>query len=146
TSEAIRDGWFHSGDQGEVSADGYWRITGRIKNLLVLASGHNVAPEPIEETLLHAVPRAQQVVIVGNGRAFLAAIITGEVDEIQVGKALEALNAQLPHYKRVHAFRLAGEPFTVDNGLLTVNGKLKREAIANRYQNEIEEMYRKQNA
>ena len=82
----------------------------------------------------------------GNGRGFLAAIITGDVEEMRARKELEVLNAQLPHYKRVHAFRLAGEPFTVDNGLLTVNGKLKREAIANRYQNEIEEIYRKQNA
>ncbi|MBI4480873.1 MAG: AMP-binding protein [Acidobacteria bacterium] len=146
TSEALRDGWLHTGDQGEVTSDGYWRITGRIKNVIVLSSGHNVAPEPIEEKLLHSVLGAQQVVLVGNGRAFLAAIITGEVDGDRTGKALEELNSQLPHYKRVHAFHLLREPFTVENGLLTVNGKLKRDAIAKRYQGEIETIYRKHRA
>ena len=144
--DALRGGWFHTGDQGEVSPDGYWRITGRIKNLIVLASGHNVAPEPIEEKLLHAVPGAQQAVLVGNGESFLAALLTGEVEEMPARNALEALHAQLPHYKRVHAFRVIREPFTVDNGLLTVNGKLKRDAIAKRYEHEIEEIYRKQTA
>ena len=144
TAEATRDGWFHSGDQGEVTEDGYWRITGRIKNLIVLSSGHNVAPEPIEEKLLHALPDAQQVVVIGNGRSFLTAIVTGEVSEDQAGRALEAVNPQLPHYKRVHAFHLLPEPFSMDNGLLTVNGKLKRDAIALRYCNEIEALYPKQ--
>ena len=146
TNEALRDGWLHTGDQGEVTADGYWRITGRIKNVIVLSSGHNVAPEPIEERLLQSVPGARQVVVVGNGRGFLAVIITGEVEEIQAGKALEDLNSQLPHYKRVHALHLLREPFTVENGLLTVNGKLKRDVIAKRYQSEIEAIYRKHRA
>jgi len=146
TAEAMRDGWFRSGDQGEVTEDGYWRITGRIKNLIVLSSGHNVAPEPIEEKLLHALPDAQQVVVIGNGRSFLTAIVTGEVSEDQAGRALEAVNPQLPHYKRVHAFHLAPEPFSMDNGLLTVNGKLKRDAIALRYRDEIEALYPKQSA
>ena len=146
TRDAIRGGWFHSGDQGEVSSDGYWRVTGRIKNLIVLASGHNVAPEPIEEKLLHAIPGAQHVLIVGNGQGFLAALLTGEADEVAVKSALEKLNADLPHYKRVHDFRILPEPFTVDNGLLTANGKLKRDAIANRFQNTIEKLYRKQPA
>jgi len=53
---------------------------------------------------------------------------------------------QLPHYKRVHALHLLREPFTVENGLLTVNGKLKRDAIAKRYQDEIEAIYRKHRA
>jgi long-chain acyl-CoA synthetase len=144
TRAAIRDGWFHSGDQGEVSSDGYWRITGRIKNLIVLASGHNVAPEPMEEKLQHAISGAQQVVLVGNGQGFLAALVTGEASENAVNDAIGKLNADLPHYKRVHAFRLIPEPFSVDNGLLTANGKLKRDAIAHRYQHEIDEIYRKQ--
>ena len=142
TMDAMRDGWFHTGDQGEADASGNWSITGRIKNLIVLGSGHNVAPEPIEEMLLRQLSGAQQVLVVGNGRSFLSAIVTGSVTNVQVEKALEILNPQLPHYRRVRAFHLHGEPFTVDNGMLTANGKLKREIIAERFQEKIEELYR----
>ena len=79
TAKALRDGWFHTGDQGEVNAAGNWRIIGRIKNLIILGSGHNIAPEPIEDELLRNLPGAQQVVLVGNGRGYLSAIITGKV-------------------------------------------------------------------
>jgi long-chain acyl-CoA synthetase len=146
TAEALRDGWFHTGDQGEVTADGYWRITGRIKNLIVLSSGHNVVPEPIEEKLLRALPSAVQVVLIGHGRSFVTTIITGPVTDSQVGDALVGLNAELPHYKRIRSYCLAPEPFNVENGLLTINGKLKRDAIASRYEKEIEALYRKQSA
>ena len=55
TAAVLRDGWFHTGDQGDVDANGNWRITGRLKNLIILNSGHNIAPEPIEEELFRAV-------------------------------------------------------------------------------------------
>src|SRR6266446_403844 len=75
TARVLRDGWFHTGDQGEVSERGNWRIIGRIKNLIILNSGHNVAPEPIEDKIAQHLPAAQQVVIVGNGRGYLCALI-----------------------------------------------------------------------
>lgn len=56
TAKALQDGWFHTGDQGEVNASGNWRIVGRIKNLIILNSGHNIAPEPIEDKLLALLP------------------------------------------------------------------------------------------
>jgi long-chain acyl-CoA synthetase len=141
TAEALRDGWFHTGDQGEVSPAGNWRIIGRIKNLIILGSGHNIAPEPIEDALLQNVPQAQQVVLIGNGRGYLSAIVTGAVTREQVQAALDAVNPQWPHYKQVRAFHLCPEPFTIESGLLTANGKLKRDMIAGRFQDEIEEMY-----
>ena len=61
TAKVLHDGWFHTGDQGEVDAAGNWRIIGRIKNLIILGSGHNIAPEPIEEELLKNIAGAQQV-------------------------------------------------------------------------------------
>ncbi|MGC1963525.1 MAG: AMP-binding protein, partial [Candidatus Sulfotelmatobacter sp.] len=60
TAEALREGWFHTGDQGEVNAAGNWRIAGRIKNLIVLGSGHKISPEPIESAILKNLPEAQQ--------------------------------------------------------------------------------------
>ena len=142
TAEALRDGWFHTGDQGEVNAAGNWRIAGRIKNLIVLGSGHKISPEPIENAIAKLLPEAQQVVVMGNGRGYLSALVTGSVTAEKVQAALDAVNPELPHYKQVRAFRVIAEPFSIENGSLTVNGKLKRDVIASRMKNEIEEMYR----
>ena len=141
SAKTLRDGWFHTGDQGEVNEAGNWSIVGRIKNLIVLGSGHNIAPEPIEDELLRHLAGAQQVVLTGNGRGYLSAIVTGDVSREEVQGALDAANSQLPHYKQVRAFHIHPEPFSIDNGLLTANGKLKRDLIASRLQAEIEEMY-----
>jgi long-chain acyl-CoA synthetase len=142
TAEALRDGWFHTGDQGEVNAAGNWRIAGRIKNLIVLGSGHKISPEPIESAILKTLPEAQQVVVVGNGRGYLSAIVTGSVTPEHVQAALDAVNPELPHYKQVRAFVVRAEVFSIENGSLTANGKLKRDVIAARMKDEIEEMYR----
>jgi long-chain acyl-CoA synthetase len=142
TAKALRDGWFHTGDQGEADAKGNWKIAGRIKNLIILGSGHNIAPEPIEEKILEHLPEAQQVVLVGNGRGYLSALVTGQLGAEKVQKALDAVNPELPHYKQVRAFQVAPEVFSIENGLLTANGKLKRDLIAKKFAGEIEEMYR----
>jgi long-chain acyl-CoA synthetase len=142
TAEALRDGWFHTGDQGEVNAAGNWRIAGRIKNLIVLGSGHKISPEPIESAIAKSLPEAQQVVVVGNGRGYLSAIVTGNVKAEHVQAALDVVNPEMPHYKQVRAFVLRAEPFSIESGMLTVNGKLKRDVIAARMKDEIEEMYR----
>ncbi|HKN17160.1 MAG TPA: AMP-binding protein [Candidatus Sulfotelmatobacter sp.] len=142
TAEALRDGWFHTGDQGEVSAAGNWRIAGRIKNLIILGSGHKISPEPIEDAIAKLLPEAQQVVVVGNGRGYLSALVTGSVTPEKVQAALDAMNPEMPHYKQVRAFVVLPEAFTIENGTLTVNGKLKRDVIAARIKNEIDDMYR----
>ncbi len=146
TAKALRDGWFHSGDQGEVNAKGNWRIVGRIKNLLILNSGHNVAPEPIEEKLLVMIAGAQQVVLAGHGRSYLVAIVTGDVARERAAAAIERVNQELPHYKRIHGFHVEPQAFTIDSGLLTALGKLKRDAINTRYASEIEMIYREKSA
>ena len=160
TAKALEDGWFHTGDQGESNANGNWRITGRIKNLIILNSGHNVAPEPLEQQLAAALPEAQQVVLLGNQRSFLSALVTeatggsgaaatvgnGALSPTKIQSALDAMNAGLPHYKQIRAFRVVQEPFTMENGMLTTMGKLKRDAIAARYADEIDSLYQKKSA
>jgi long-chain acyl-CoA synthetase len=147
TAEALRDGWFHTGDQGERRAYGNWRIVGRVKNLIVLNSGHKVPPEPIEENLRALMPTADHVMLVGNDRSFLAAVFSGAngnglaAPELQA--ALDRANGDLPHYRQVRAFCIAPEAFSVENGLLTTNGKLKRDAILERLRPAIEDIYRK---
>lgn len=142
TAACMQGDWFRTGDQGEVDADGFWRIVGRVKNLVVLSSGHKVVPDPLEESLRLAVPRAQQVVVVGHERKYLTAIVTGEVAAADVEAALEKLNRELPHYKQIHAFHLRREPFSAESGHLTANGKLKRQRVLEQLRGEIEAMYR----
>jgi len=141
SSKVLRDRWFHTGDQGEVDAKGNWKIVGRIKNLIILGSGHNIPPEPIEDKILQALPGASQVVIVGNARGYLTALVTGKMSAEKTQQALDAANATLPHYKQVRAFHIIAEPFTIESGLLTANGKLKRDAIVQRFRHEIDAMY-----
>lgn len=146
TARALQDGWFHSGDQGEVNSHGNWRISGRIKNLIILNSGHNIAPEPIEDKIASHLAGAQQVVVVGNGRGYLCALVTGGVGAKATQAALDLVNVDLPHYRQVRNFKIVPEAFTPESGLLTANGKLRRDAINSRYKTEIEAMYQKQAA
>ncbi len=141
TSKVLRDGWFHTGDQGEMDRNGNWKIVGRIKNLIILGSGHNIAPEPIEDKILQELPDASQIVISGNGRGNLVALATGKVTAEKLQAALDRVNAELPHYKQVRAFHIVEEPFSIDSGLLTANGKLRRDLIADTFRTEIDAMY-----
>lgn len=146
TALAMRYGWFHTGDQGEVNVRGDWRISGRIKNLIVLNSGHKIAPEPLEEKIARLLPAAQQVVVVGNGRGYLSALVTGAVEPSAVQLVLDAVNPELPHYRQIRSFTVICEAFTLENGLLTANGKLRRDAISVRHGSEINAIYdRKEN-
>jgi len=146
TAQAIRDGWFHTGDQGAVGVRGNWRIVGRIKSLIILNSGHNIAPEPIEDRIAQRIPQAQHVVLVGNGRGYLCALITGSPPSETVRAVLDAVNTELPHYRQVRNFTLVPESLTPESGLLTANGKLRREAISARFASEIAAMYQQRAA
>jgi len=141
TARGLQDGWFHTGDQGETNERGQWRITGRIKNLIVLNSGHKIPPEPIEEKLARLLPAAQQVVLVGNGRGFVCILVTGAAEPQQVQAAIDTLNPDLPHYRQIRNFTILPQPFTPESGLLTVMGKLRRDAINSQFAAEITAMY-----
>jgi long-chain acyl-CoA synthetase len=141
TARVMQDGWFHTGDQGEVNVVGNWRIIGRIKNLIILNSGHNIPPEPIEEKIAQLLPGAQQVVLVGNGRGYLSVLVAGAVESSAVQSALDVMNPGLPHYRQIRRFTVIRDAFTPENGLLTTNGKLRRAAISARFAAEINSMY-----
>lgn len=141
TARVLGDGWFRTGDQGEMNAGGKWRIHGRIKNLIVLNSGHKVAPEPMEEKITRLLPAAQRVVIVGNGRSYLCALVAGAVAPAAVQEALDVVNREVPHYRQVRDFKLIGDAFTPESGLLTAMAKLRREAVSARFASEINAMY-----
>jgi long-chain acyl-CoA synthetase len=141
TARVVQNGWFHTGDQGEANARGNWRISGRIKNLIILNSGHNIAPEPLEEKIAQLLPSVQHTVVVGNGRGYLCALVAGTVEAAAVQTVLDVVNAELPHYRQIRNFKIVEGPFTPESGMLTANGKLRREAINARYAVEINAMY-----
>jgi len=118
------------------------KIVGRVKEVLVPASGHNVAPAPLEQKLMAANDRLEQAVVFGHGRPYLTALVTGALQGDELDRILESVNADLPHYMRLRKLHRAEEPFTPENGLLTANQKLKRKAIEERYRDAIEAMYR----
>ncbi len=150
TAKALEGGWFHTGDQGEVDEKGRWRVTGRLKNLVVLNSGHKFAPEPIEQALANRLPTAQQIVVTGNQRSYPAVLITTSsangLPAEQIQAVLSEMNSALPHYKQIRAFHVIHEPFSTDNGLLTANGKIKRDAVCTRFAADIERLYQRPSA
>jgi long-chain acyl-CoA synthetase len=141
TAAVLRAGWFHTGDQGEKNEHGNWRIVGRVKNLLILNSGHKIPPEPIEDKLAQLLPTVQHVILVGNGRGYLCAMFTGPVEKSSVQAALDTINRDLPHYRQIRSFAILAETLTPDSGLLTAMGKLRRTAINERFASQIEALY-----
>jgi len=83
------------------------------------------------------------VVVVGNGRGYLCALVTGAVECEAVQAAIDHVNVDLPHYRQVRNFVILKDAFTPESGLLTANGKLRRDAINARFRDEIEHMYQK---
>ncbi|MSP15181.1 MAG: long-chain fatty acid--CoA ligase [Myxococcales bacterium] len=148
------DGWFNTGDLGHLDADGEITITGRAKDTIVLLSGENVEPEPIENALA-ASPLIAQAVVVGQDRKFLAALLlprTGHSSPELPRAELEAsirreidtrVNAAagFRSNERIARFALLDEPFTVENGLLSQTMKVKRNVVQERYSATIVALY-----
>lgn len=141
TADAFDGEWFRTGDCAEIDASGLLRIVGRAKNLLVPTSGHNVAPEPLEQLLVGSIPGVEQAVVVGHARPWLAALLTGEARAEDIEAHLARINENLPHYRRIRAWHLCEEPFTIENGLLTANQKLRRREVEARYADAIDALY-----
>jgi len=140
-AETVVDGWLHTGDQADIDNAGNWRIVGRVKNILVPESGHNVPPEPIEQTFMAHCPEAEQCMLIGHGRPFLSMIVTGEVSQAAVQAAIERANSTLPHYRKIRKFHCSPELFTIENGLLTANQKLRRKVIEAHFKPALEGLY-----
>jgi long-chain acyl-CoA synthetase len=135
------DGWFKSGDLAEITNSGHIRITGRLKNLIIPTSGHNIVPEPIEEQLQKFCPKIEHAVLVGHGKPFLSVIVTGSASQPEIQVAIDHINENVPHYRKIKTFVHHKDGFTVENGLLTVNQKIKRRAVETLLFPQIEQIY-----
>ena len=161
-----KNGWYHSGDVGRFE-DGYLKITDRIKHMIVTEGGKNVYPGPIEETF-KTKGWIDQIVVVGEGRSFLSALVVPdfdslrmqardrgidessyddpellELDEVQriFQVAFTAYNREAAAHEKIRNFRLLTEPFTVEEGTLTPTLKLRRGIIEEQHGDLIDAMY-----
>lgn len=168
TSEAIVDGWFHTGDLASVDADGFVSITGRKKEIIVTAGGKNVAPAVLEDAL-RAHPLISQAMAVGDNQPFIGALIAIDPEafdgwKTQHGKAASAsvgdlredpdliaeielavkdANQHVSHAESIRKFRILPCDFTVQTGELTPTLKVKRNVVAERFADEIGAIYAK---
>ncbi|WP_299955566.1 long-chain fatty acid--CoA ligase [uncultured Modestobacter sp.] len=169
TAEAIdADGWFHTGDIGELDAQGFLRITGRKKEILVTAGGKNVAPAVLEDRL-RAHKLVSQCIVVGDQRPFIAALVTLDAEALpawlkaqgkdaaltaaqlrddpdllaELDAAVADANKAVSHAEAIKKFRVLGDDFTEDNGTLTPSLKLKRAVVMKHFGDEVEALYSK---
>ncbi len=166
TAEAIdADGWFHTGDIGEIDEEGFLTITDRKKNLLILSNGKNVAPQPIENQLKQS-PYISEIMLLGDQRKSVAALIVPNFDAIKEYAGEQQLEAEdvpallqtreiqglirgeinqystdFADFERVRMFTLMAEEFSEESGEMTPTLKLKRPVIMERHKAAIEQMY-----
>ena len=145
TANAIRDGWFHTGDLGELDADGFLSIRGRKKELIVLSTGKKVAPTRVE-LLLTASPMIEQACVFGDGQCGLVALVVpSAVGGEERGARSEAIRAEISrclksaaHEEQIHRFVLLDRPFSIDRGEMTGKLSLCRAVIARNFAAEIQ--------
>jgi long-chain acyl-CoA synthetase len=165
TAAAIVDGWFHTGDVGTLSEDGYLTITDRKKELIVTSGGKKVAPAPIEGVLKRD-PLVAEAVVVGEGRRFPAVLIVPDFAALEqrlrtlglplgtreelvtredvlslYREVVDGLNSELAQYERLKKVALLPTEFTIASGELTPTLKLRRKQILERWQAVVDALY-----
>ena len=165
TDEVLRDGWLYTGDIGELSDDGYLTITDRKKDLIITSGGKNVAPQRIE-TAVGKDHYIEQIAVIGEGRRFISALIVPFFDALEdlakrkkwqfksrpellrlpevlkfFRERIDSQSGELANYERIKEFRLLPDDFTLAGGEITPTLKVKRNNIAAKYQDLVEEMY-----
>jgi long-chain acyl-CoA synthetase len=167
TKEAIdSDGWFHTGDLGELDRDGFLKITGRKKEIIVTAGGKNVAPAVLEDRI-RAHRLVSQCIVVGDQRPFIGALITLDEEALpgwleskgkpagstaedlrddpellaELDAAVKEANRAVSQAEAIKKFRVLAADFTEDNGMLTPSLKLKRSVVMKEFDSEVEGLY-----
>ncbi|MFI9010639.1 AMP-dependent synthetase/ligase [Actinosynnema sp. NPDC053489] len=149
TAEALRDGWLHTGDIGELDEAGRLRITDRKKELIKTSGGKYVAPQAVEGLVKSNSPYIGNVLVHGDGRNYCVALVTVDPDlapadldaDAEVGRAVEAANAKLARHETIKKFAVLPEDFSVDDGTLTASLKMRRKEIETRYKDVLDGLY-----
>jgi long-chain acyl-CoA synthetase len=164
--EALDEGWFHTGDIGALDSEGYLKITGRKKEILVTAGGKNVAPAPLEDRI-RANPLISQCLVVGDGKPFIGALITLDPEALaywktahgkpegmtmqeliadpeliaEIDAAVATANGSVSRAEAIKKYRILDVDFTEDGGHLTPSFKVKRNVVITDFAAEIEALY-----
>ena len=164
------DGWFLTGDIGELDADGYLKITDRKKHLIINAAGKNIAPQRVEAAL-RCVPFVNQAVIFGDREKYLVSILTLDeqavthfardkgwsfnnyselscLEELKqyIRKEITGKSKDLADYERVRNFAILPNDFSIEEGELTASLKVKRQVVAKKYKDLIDKLYHHEEA
>ncbi|MCX6367972.1 MAG: long-chain fatty acid--CoA ligase [Armatimonadetes bacterium] len=152
TRDMIDDeGWLHTGDIGELSADGYLKITDRKKDIIVLANGKNVSPVPIETKLKNS-PFITEVVLIGDKQNSITALVVPNLDKLReagiaeadhkkkIKSEIDANSTTLADFEKVKKFTLINAVFSIDSGELTPTLKVKRKAVLKKWAKEVAEL------
>jgi long-chain acyl-CoA synthetase len=152
TAEVMRDGWFYTGDIGEIDRDGYLKITDRKKSLFKTSGGKYIAPVHLEHELLSD-PIIERAIVVGDGRPYVTALIVPNwtsahnqgMDEAavqaRIQKTVDEVNSRLGHWETIKYFTLLPHDFTEKDGELSLKLDIKRKVIQEHYKDQIEAMY-----
>lgn len=130
--------YIHTGDAGFFDAEGYLFITGRIKQIIVSSFGRNISPEWVESNSASE-PEIHQIAIFGEAQPYLSAVIYAKdsVSNQMLDQAIQKANSRMPDYARIQHWCRAEEPFSLKNEMLTDNGKLRRNAIQQRFKADL---------
>jgi long-chain acyl-CoA synthetase len=159
------EGWFHTGDIGEIDKDGFLKITDRKKDIIINAYGKNIAPQPIE-ALLKSSPYVGTPVLIGDRRKYLSALIVPNFEKLEreaatlgvstasrealvsderikglIQAELDRFNKNLDRQEKIRRFALLSRDFTIDDDEITPSLKVKRKNIDKKYKNVIDQMY-----
>jgi len=143
------DGWFRTGDVGELDADGFLKITDRKKDLIITAGGKNIAPQNIENAL-KASRFVSQAVVIGDRRPYVTALITLDPAEVEatgrdpqelVQEVVDDVNRDRVRVEQVKRFAILPRDFTQESGELTPTLKLRRRVVHEHFADEIEKLY-----
>ena len=142
TEKAIKDGWLHTGDIGELDKNNYLKITDRKKDIIVNLGGDNISPSKVEN-ILCLNENIKQSFVYGDKKNYLVALIVSEkeITEEKIKLTIENTNKSLTLIEKIKKFVIINEEFTVENGMLTPTLKLKRKEIIKNYKQQLENLY-----